>query len=117
MEELAIKTIPDYLLARILVQLYTLPPKESTDVLKILSAGLQIYGNTDNINAFLDYCSTLTAASSSSTDQDTAYSWLWKNYEINNDLDWDLANNKKPQELVGLRFLLTSETVRVFSTK
>lgn len=106
MEGLAINDIPHTLLARILVQLHILPPKDTPDVMNVLAAGLRIYGKTSELNAFLDFCSTQAADKSNTP-------WLWTNYEINNDLDWDLANSKKPQELVGLRFLLSSETVTV----
>lgn len=103
MEDLRLDTIPKSLLSRILLQLHTLPPREITDFIHILSAGLNKYGHTGNINAFLDYCST------KSVKQDE--SWLWKYYEINHDSDWDKANSKKSKELVGMRFSLSSETV------
>lgn len=105
MERLEINTIPNFLLARILLQLHTLPPREVPDFVNILAAGLHRYGSTGNINAFLDYCSTLAQL-------DTP--WLWEYYEINNERDWNLANHKKPQELIGLRFLLASETVSCY---
>lgn len=105
MEGLEINTIPAKLLARILLQLPTLPPIDNIDLMAVLAAGLERYGNTDNMNAFLDYCQSIAIADRP---------WPWKCYEITNELDWDTANYKKPQELVGLRFLLSSETVRSF---
>jgi hypothetical protein len=102
MEGLEINTIPAKLLARIVLQLPTLPPKENIDLMAILTAGLEQYGNTDDMNAFLDYCQSLANADRP---------WPWTCYEITSELDWDIANYKKSQELVGLRFLLSSETV------
>lgn len=104
MEDLHLDTIPSELLARILLQLHTLPPtKQFSDSVNILSAGLNKYGHTGDLNAFLEYCASLTLSS-----QET---WAWNYYEINHDLDWDSAKLRKPQEIIGLRFLIASETV------
>jgi hypothetical protein len=103
MEGLEINTIPTKLLARIILQLPTLAPSESIDLMAILTAALEQYGKTDNMNAFLDYCQSLAQPDRS---------WPWTCYEISDELDWDIANYKKSQDLVGLRFLLTSEIVR-----
>lgn len=103
MEDLHLNTIPSNLLVRILLQLHTLPPKEFSNYIEILSAGLNKYGDTSDLNAFFDYCTMLVL--------NPEESWPWNYYEINNDLDWDSAKLKKPQEIIGLRFLIASETV------
>lgn len=105
MEDLHLNTIPSELLARILLQLHTLPPtKQFSDSVNILSAGLNKYGHTGDLHAFLEYCASLTLSP-----QET---WAWNYYEINHDLDWDSAKLRKPQEIIGLRFLIASETAR-----
>ncbi|KAI9253710.1 hypothetical protein EDC94DRAFT_619537 [Helicostylum pulchrum] len=103
MEGLQIDAIPSFLLARILMQLHSIPPGDNPDLINILTAGLRQYGTTSDVNAFLDYCCTLAQKD---------LPWVWSYYEINNDMDWNLANHKKPQEIVGMRFLLASETAR-----
>lgn len=102
MEGLDINTIPSALLGRILLQIPNLPADENLDLINILQTGLQQFGHTDNLDAFLDYCQILSNPKTP---------WLWKSYTIKENDDWETANNKKPQELVGIRFLLASETV------
>lgn len=107
MEDLHLDSIPSNLLARILLQLHTLPPtNQFSDSVQILKAGLNRYGDTGDLNAFLKYCASLAFSPQES--------WLWNYYEINKDLDWDSAKLKKPQEIVGLRFLIASETVSLY---
>lgn len=108
MEGLEIRSIPVKVLARIICQLPTLPTTANIDLIPLLTAGLEHYGHTSDLHAFLNYCN--------STMQQQDQPWIWEQYEINKDADWDIANNKKEQELIGLRFLLNSETVNLCKT-
>jgi len=102
MEGLDINTIPSKLLGRILLQIPNLLPPENLDLINTLQSGLQQFGKTDKLDAFIDYCQTLNNSETP---------LKWKTYTITNNDDWEIANYKKSQELAGIRFLLASETV------
>ncbi|KAG1057965.1 hypothetical protein G6F43_000247 [Rhizopus delemar] len=102
MENLQINHVPVTLLARILLQLHTIPHNDKIDLLALIAAGLRQYGHTNDLNAFLNYCQ---AASKEQP-------WQWGYYKIENQQDWNSANYKKERQLVGLRFLLASELAR-----
>lgn len=102
MEGLEIRSIPVKVLARIVLQIPTLPTHANIDLIPLMTAGLAQYGHTSDLNAFLNYCNANVPYNEP---------WLWEQYEINSDKDWDTANNRKEQELIGLRFLLNAETV------
>lgn len=101
MENLQINHVPVTLLARILLQLHTIPHNDKIDLLALIAAGLRQYGHTNDLNAFLNYCQ---AASKEQP-------WQWGYYKIENQQDWNSVNYKKERQLVGLRFLLASELV------
>ncbi|EPB89306.1 hypothetical protein HMPREF1544_03815 [Mucor circinelloides 1006PhL] len=103
MEGLDINTIPSKLLGRILLQIPNLLPPENLDLINTLQSGLQQFGKTDKLDAFIDYCQTLNNSETP---------LKWKTYTITNNDDWEIANYKKSQELAGIRFLLASETGR-----
>ncbi|KAI8380262.1 hypothetical protein BD560DRAFT_387618 [Blakeslea trispora] len=103
MEGLELNAIPIRLLARMMIQIPTLPPNSNhTDLLSIITAGLKEYGHTSDLNAFLDYCKTNVFIDP----------WSWQHYAITSEHDWDRADHKKDQQVVGLRFLIDSETER-----
>ncbi|KAK4509712.1 uncharacterized protein ATC70_007014 [Mucor velutinosus] len=103
MEGLDINTIPNTLLGRILLQIPNLSSHENLDLIGILQTALQQFGQTDKLDAFLDYCQTLSNPETP---------WKWETYTITNNDDWEIANYKKSQELAGIRFLLASDTAR-----
>ncbi|KAL9554099.1 hypothetical protein MBANPS3_002965 [Mucor bainieri] len=103
MEGLDINTIPSTLLCRILLKIPNLPSHENLDFFGMLQTALQKFGHTDKLDAFLDYCQALSKPETP---------WRWETYTIINSNDWEIANNKKTQELAGIRFLLASDTAR-----
>ncbi|KAI8993182.1 hypothetical protein BDB01DRAFT_775480 [Pilobolus umbonatus] len=107
MEGLEINSIPLQLLARILLQLTTVESDEPNGLIAIIAAGLQQYGQTDDLNAFLNYCQSLGTRESTKR--------VWQYYEIRNEDDWDKSKDRKEQEPIGLRFLLLSETARKYT--
>ncbi|RCH94699.1 hypothetical protein CU097_012236 [Rhizopus azygosporus] len=100
MDGLQIRTIPVTLLARILLQLHTIPHDEQLDLLALIAAGLHKYGHTADLNGFLNHCQM---ASNNSKQR------RWEYYEVRNERDWEMAIQKKSHQLTGLRFLLDSE--------
>ncbi|KAI9470873.1 MAG: hypothetical protein EXX96DRAFT_511385 [Benjaminiella poitrasii] len=108
MGSLPINTIPIQILGRIMMQLPTFPTHITFDLMPLLSAGLHQLGNTHDLHAFLNYCQSLLVKDES----DMTSPWLWQQYVITDDADWDISNHKKPHELVGIRFFLASEIAR-----
>ncbi|RCH79043.1 hypothetical protein CU098_001874, partial [Rhizopus stolonifer] len=95
---LQIKQVPPVLLGRILLQLHIIPHNDNTDLLTLIAAGLQQFGHTSDLDAFLNYCQAATQQQ-----------WQWKCYSIERQEDWNKAIYKKDCQLVGLRFFLASE--------
>jgi hypothetical protein len=98
MEGLDVGSIPNIFLGRILIQLHIIQQDENLDLLSVISNALKLYGHTSNLDAFLNYCSTC----------------VWEHYTVQQDDDWEKASIKKNKDdIVGIRFLIQSELVKM----
>ncbi|KAG0168405.1 hypothetical protein DFQ28_004872 [Apophysomyces sp. BC1034] len=109
MDGLMLNSIPQLLLARILLQLYVIPQQlikeDQFDLIAVLAAGLREYGHSADLNGFFTFCLRQSCPDNQQ--------WWWNHVTLTNADDWArLEWPYHPSAPVGLHVQIGSELIR-----
>lgn len=120
MDGLVLNSIPRLLLARIILQLFVIPQSlldnEKFNLITVLLAGLQQYGETSDLNALLSFCLERSLAATSGADQEEMDGWWWKDQTVWDLDDWRRLDSGFPRdksEPIGLHVQIMCEEVKI----